>query len=556
MDDSLYKVFLEHMNDLENFRMSYAAMHPTTPLDRDDPDVRRLTEALAYFAARTHVAGFRNIIDFRRRIFQQFFPYLLTPLPAMGIIRPKLTGQFGEPVLLPKNSEIAVSSETKGTALFRTMHDAYILPISLTGLKMRLLPNKGFRVLLSLRAAYPRNDDIGRLYFHINHLNDYLASLRILHALKKHLRRASVVFNEDVTEETRGTVCEVSYGAPLDTEDDHLPHPLQKERSFFHFPQQDLYFAVHLPSPPRNWSRFTICLDLDSGWPRAMMLNEDVFQLFAVPIVNLNRAMAQPVICDGTQERYTIRHGEPEYRFDLHSVLGVYKIEDSGMVPVRAGILSGGSGSYEIEESTDGMGIKRHRINLHFPEAFQEPKTIAMDAFWLQPWFSEALRERLQVATFSRHIVGLDWELLGDIIPHAENTFHEELEGFLHLLTLKNKSALNMDDVVGMLQTLGSVHQGNFKQAYDLLTDIRVEEAPLSKNGLPGMVKLVYHLRFKEFDAGLIPLVETFVAHVERILDTWISEATVEGRMEAPMAEGSTQKRKEVYEKRAMGSRS
>lgn len=540
MDDSLYKVFLEQMHELENFRMSYAAMHQTTPLDREDPDVKRLTEAMAYFAARTHVAGIRNITGFRRRIFQQFFPYLLTPLPAMGIIRPKITGQFGEPVLLPRGSEISVSSETQGTALFRTLHEVHIFPIALADLKMLLLPNKGFRVLLSLRANYARSDDVGRLYFHINHLNDFQASLKILRALREHLRKASVVFDETVTEETRGTPCEVSFGAPPDAEDDHLPHPLQKERFFFHFPQQELFLAVHLPPSPRNWNRFTICLDLDSKWPRSLMLNEDVFQLFAVPVMNLNRAMAQPIICDGTRERYAIRHPEPEYRFELHSVLGVYRIEDSGMMPVRAGILSGGSGSYEIEESTDGSGKKRHWLSLHFPEAFEQPQTIAIDAFWLQPWFSEALRERLRADTFSRNIVGLEWELLGDPVPHAENTFEEELEGFLHLLTLKNKSTLTFDDVINMLQALGSIHQGHFKPPYDLLEAIRVVEAPLSKNGLPGMLKLVYYLDFKEYDAGMLPLIETFVAHVERILDTWISEATVEGRTDKLTGEEGT----------------
>ena len=164
-------------------------------------------------------------------------------------------------------------------------------------------------------------------------------------------------------------------------------------------------------------------------------------------------------------------------------------------------------------------------------------KTIAIDAFWLQPWFSEALRERLRPDTFSRNIVGLEWEILGDPVPHRDNTFEKELEGFLHLLTLKKKSTLTFDDVINMLQALGSIHQGPFKQAYDLLRAIRVEEAPLSKNGLPGMLKLVYYLDFKEYDAGMLPIIETFVAHVERILDTWISEATVEGRIEKSMGE-------------------
>ena len=531
-DDNLYKVFLEHMHELENFRMSYAARHPTIPLEREDPDVRRLTEAMAYFAARTHLAGIRNIIEFRRRIFQQFFSYLLTPLPAMGMMRAKLTGQFSEPVSLPKGSEIAVSSETKGTAIYRTLHDTRILPLSLTEMKMLLLPNKGYRIVLVLDASYARNDDIGILRFHINYLDDFQASLRVLHNLKKHLRRASVVFDENVTEETRGAQCEVSFGPPEDDEDEEWPHPLQKERWFFHFPHRELFLSVNVGSQPRNWSRFALCFDLDAQWPRSLVLNEDVFQLFAVPIVNLNSGMAQPIICDGTRERYPIRHPEPEYNFGLHSVVGVYQIEKGSMVPMRAGILSGGSGSYELEETTDSDGVKRHWLAPHFPETFEEPRTISIDARWLQPWFSEALRERLMAATYNRNIVGLEWQLVGDIVPQAENTFQAEMEGFLHLLTLKNKSAFNVDDLLGMMQTLGSVHQGQFKRAYDLLTDVKVEEAPLNKGGMGGLLKVVYYLHFKDFDQSLLPLVETFVTHVNNILTSWVSEAIVEVRME------------------------
>ena len=47
--DSLYEAFLEEMHELEDFRISHATEHPGVPLDRDDPDVRRLVEALAFF---------------------------------------------------------------------------------------------------------------------------------------------------------------------------------------------------------------------------------------------------------------------------------------------------------------------------------------------------------------------------------------------------------------------------------------------------------------------------------------------------------------------------
>ena len=58
--DELQKAFLEEMHALDNFRMAYAAEHPSTPLDRDDPDVRRLMEAMAFFTARTRIVGLRN----------------------------------------------------------------------------------------------------------------------------------------------------------------------------------------------------------------------------------------------------------------------------------------------------------------------------------------------------------------------------------------------------------------------------------------------------------------------------------------------------------------
>lgn len=140
------------------------------------------------------------------------------------------------------------------------------------------------------------------------------------------------------------------------------------------------------------------------------------------------------------------------------------------------------------------------------------------------------------VATYSRKIVGLEWELTGELVPHGENTFQAEMEGFLHLLTLKNKTVLNVDDLLGMLQTLGSVHQGYFQRAYDLLTDLRVEEAPVNRGGMPGTLKHVYYLRFEDHDPSLTPLVETFVTHVSHILDSWISEASVEVKMEVAEA--------------------
>ena len=530
IDESLYRIFLEEVNALETFRMAYAASHPGVPLDREDPDVKRLIEAMAFFSSRTRLAGSRNIIDTRRRIFQQFFPYLLTPMPSMSILQALPTRRIAETLFFPKGSEITVSPESGGAAIFRTLHDLRILPVSLVDFRMLLLPDKGFRLALRLRASFACNEEIGRFTFFINHLNDHETSQRVIHYLKCHLIRASVIFNEKATETTLGTPCNASFG-PV-TEDDDFSHPLQKERLFFHFPWQELFLHVQVSDQPHTWKDFTVCLDLDSGWPRNLVLTKDVFHIFAVPIINLRQAMGQPITCTGMRESHAVRDADLEYGFKLHSVLGVYEIAKGGMVPIKPGILSGAAPSYEINEVKDGGNRKNYYLNTHFPQAFQDPKTIATDALWMQPWFSETISQRLKVTPFSRSTVGLKWELPINPVPHSENLLQDNMDGFLHFLALSNKATLSRDDLMDILQTMGVMQQAQFKKICELLEDVRIERTLHQSSDLSGFMKHRYILCFQEYDPGLEPLIEVFQRHIENILDAWISSAKIEVRAE------------------------
>ena len=543
IDESLYKTFLEEMNALENFRIAYASLHPGVPLDREDPDVRRLIEAMALFTARTRLAGSRNISATSRRIFQQFFPYLLAPLPSMGILQAQPSRQFVEPAFFPKGSEFLVSPESGGAAIFRTLRDLRILPVALAKFSM-LLPEKGFRIALRFSASFPRSEEIDRLSFCINYLNNFESSQMVLYNLKRHLKRALVLYDEKATETSSGIPCKVSFGMPNDADD--FEHPLQKERAYFHFPWQELFLSIQVPRISKNWTDFTILLDLDSGWPRKLVLNQDVFQLFAVPIANLRQGMAQPILSDGTQERYAIRHPDLDYGFDVHSVRGVYEVTKEGMVFIKPGILSGTAPSYETEEQTDNQGRKHHYLNLHFPKAFEKSRTIATEALWFQPWFTESVAERLTVSPFSRRTVGLKWDLLVNPIPHVENLFQGSIEGFLHFLTLTNRETLSRDDLMDILQVIGVTRQKQFQALCDLLVDLRIEKTPLQDTSVTGRLKHRYILRFQEYDPSREPLMEIFLTQVENILNAWISGATIEVTKETAGGEPDLSRVKEA----------
>jgi type VI secretion system protein ImpG len=521
-NEPLYKEFLAELQALESFRMSYVAETPGAALQPDDPDVRRLVEALAFFGARARQAAVSTVVEQRRRLFRQFLPYLLDPLPAMGILQAQPTGQLTEALDLPRGTEIALRDGGDRVALFRTLRALRLLPLQLGRLSTVVLPDGRLRLLLPAATSHPRNDEIGTLAVHVNYLNDFNGSLRVLQALERRVDRVSVSFDDRVDEHSRGADCRLAFAAPGD--DDDGRHPIERERSYFHFPRAELFFELTLPPPPRNWQRFTIMLDLKPDWPRGLRLTSDVFQLFATPIVNLSRAAAQPILHDGTRERWPLRHPSPAGRFALHSLRGVYRRAGETTVPLLPATVAAGSGSYELSGDA---------LLLHLPEALTAPTTVSADAEWLQPWFSSLIGQRLRAAPYRRTVAGVQWELSGDLVPHREAALGGDVDDFTHILVLAHRRRLAREDLDALLQVMGTVWSGPFAPLRALVADLQVHEAPAAGGARGDGGKLVHELTLVRHEETLAPLIERFARHLERILSAWIADAPVEVRIGA-----------------------
>lgn len=532
-DEKLYRDFLEEMSALENFRMAFASEHPNVMLDREDPDVRRLMETVAFFAARARRAGRSSLDALHRRMVRQFLPYLLAPAPAIGLIQAVPTGKFVEPVTLPRGTEFGIAPSSDRVALFQTLRDLRILPVSLGRVDLLLREQGGYRLLVPVTAAFARNDDIGPLTLHVNYLGDFRASLRVVAALRRHLLKAQVSFEARVDESTDGAPCAVKFGF-ADT-DAAWSHPIERERMHFHCPAAtDLFVTVEVPPPPRNWTQFTLCLDLDPGWPRNLRLTAEMLSLFATPVVNLQHATAQPIVHDGTKEQWPIRHPSPGARFELHSVRGVYRADADGLVPLRPGVLASGFGVYEIDEDPRLPGGRAAMLGLRLPEAFAAPWTIAVDGLWLQPWFSEVSRQKLRIIPYRLTLPGVDWETVGDLVPHRESGGEEGMGTFVQVLGLQHKSLLDQDDLLALLGVLGTVWTGPYGALRDLMAGVAVREVPLAQSGGASGVKLVYTIRFREHEPGLDPLIDNFLLHLERLLEAWVAAAPIEVRLGEP----------------------
>ena len=242
--------------------------------------------------------------------------------------------------------------------------------------------------------------------------------------------------------------------------------------------------------------------------------------------------MAQPIICDGTQERYTIRHSTPELGFSLQNVLGVYEVGLKGMLPFRPGILAGGNGSFEIEQGPrQESPANLYWLVPHFPAAFDTPRTLLVEALWQQPWYDQIIESQYTFRFFNKHNQGVQWDSIGSIMPHAENRQLDNVTQFINLFTLMHITYFNIHQLKELLVALGSITTGIYRNVYNNLLNLRLDEEPLGEK-YAAQNKQIYYLQFKSDITVGIEIIDPFVLHVERVLDLWISDVMVEARWE------------------------
>lgn len=525
---------LAELRALEAHRKVYQDLHPAARINKEDPDVDRIIEALAFFSLRTRQAVNKNLRSLFERLFKNYFDFLLAPLASMGMIQGRATQQRAEPAILPRGSEFVVTAQDGATGVFRTLQEVRILPVRLRRVRQPLIrPHGGYRLILEFQAPSARLLQLGVLRLHVNYLDDYVMSAKILYQIQRHFQNAHIVYDRPVDAETHGERVTVSYGVLRDVADnlDNV-HPIEQIRRFFHFPEQELYLNIAIPQSTKPWTRFAICLDLDSNWSRTPHLNQDVFQLFAVPAVNLRRELAQPILCDGTQDSYPIRHPSPGREFSLQKVKGVFQLTPQGLEALPAGNLPspGSSGdAWEVEESMDERGRLRHDLIVRMPDAFAVPRKLAVDAFWYQPQFSRHAIGALLVKLQNRHLEGVEWNMLGGLRPEQESPLRDDFAGLLQMLALKMKPTLGKQEIISIFSYMGTLREGPYKlfPGKLLRVDFEIQPDPQRRAGM----KHVYSIDVDSDLAEDEPLLVHFLSQTMRMLDAWNQDADVELRL-------------------------
>jgi type VI secretion system protein ImpG len=319
----------------------------------------------------------------------------------------------------------------------------------------------------------------------------------------------------------------IQFGAPQpeDWEYESHEHPLHRARTFFHFPYSELFLTAKGAKPPRNWQSFALCLDLDEAWPTNLRLSPHAFQLHVVPIENIKKDMANPIECDGTQERWPVRHPDTASRFVPHSVLGAYRMTDAGLLPLEPAVLGAKSNTFEsIVEGRDEE--RRAWVVLDLPNAFDAPERVAVEAFWHQPGFADLGPTELRARLTDRYVDGVTWSCESPTVPHAPSALADDREGLLQLLSIKNQRFLGREELVFLLRALGCESEKYFAKLVGSLSSVTVKSKPFARRA--GGFKYVYELSFDDLDGSDLPRLDVFGRRLLSLLTTWSVEEVVE----------------------------
>ena len=166
-NDALFDAFLKQLQELDKFRITHIGRYRDSILDRDDPDIRRLIEAMAMFTARTHLMGERSIRRSHTRLFQQHFSYLLDPTPPMSLVQASVTPRFVDPKDIPVGTSVELTGRHPGknrgpddgdehTLTSKTLTHLTLMPIYLSSVETYRQKDRSYEVLLRFRADFTR----------------------------------------------------------------------------------------------------------------------------------------------------------------------------------------------------------------------------------------------------------------------------------------------------------------------------------------------------------------------------------------------------------------
>jgi type VI secretion system protein ImpG len=515
--DQRYQSYLHQLQSLGEFRKLHRERHPSTAAHDEDPEVNRIIESLAYFNVGTQLAAQNNMRGSLERLLAGYFDFMLWPMPAMARVQLLNAEQLVETPMIPEGAALTITAPDGAIGWFRTLHDLPIIHATLERTEVQVLED-GFRLLVPMRSPYPVRGLPGPLSLQVHYLDRYVASLRLIHNLRRHLKGVSAFYDKRPSDGKQlGAPCEVHFGAVIGSAS-VCTNPLERLRTLLHYPELELSLQVAVPQAERQWTRLFLAFDLDGKWPdsRAAV---DPFVLHSVPVTNLRRAAAATIRHDGLRFDHPILPNERERSFDPAGITGVYELGGSGqgMTPIPPSGLPGIDEGYEIERIETQSGM-RYRIILRLPDAVAKPRNVGVEMDWHQPAFNDSAHGALKVGLADRYIDGLQMRVLGSVRNSTASPLSQLSSVLLELLALRMKRTLRLEELIALLRLLGVNSNSPFNEIMGHIRELTVDTTP-DLGAVSARYR--YKIRFDAIGPADEALAWTLTSRIRELLDAW-----------------------------------
>ncbi len=546
---ALFADFLDELQRLDDFRAEYGQRYRFEGLGRQDQDVQRLIEAMAFYSARTRASAARAMGEYRRRALESLFPYLLSPMPAMALLYPVLGNNMQESRLLPAGAELTVDNADDPRAppgLFRTLRELEVFPLHVVQRSVQVRRKPASELdgvlapgevgwLLSFDIAASPKPEVRKRYYddperplrqltvHLNPGGDALMAVRSFDGLRRACLSCRCRFLSDSTERTVVETRSLPFGLS-GSEASALSNPIQELRRLVHFPLSELCFRLPVGGAPAEWDLLRVELILDDRWPASVSLSDDSFLLGAVPVENSVRATAEPIEIDGTRLRYPILAAQPATGMVVRDVLGVY-LADPNVPGARTALFPNllVEGGYAVDLH-DAEGNAWLEIDGDL-DATSLPRSIHVDALWFQPT-TEAPSARTSHVKPSEHDLGpIVWRLADPAVSSQRSPLASDQSGLERLLDLHGKTQLSAQEVARLLEILGAGSNEVFSRLPRYITGATSQLLPDGRSQWGG--SRTYELELGKVPPVLLAPLRLLLGLLPRALAVWTGESEV-----------------------------
>jgi type VI secretion system protein ImpG len=556
-DSNVFDEFLEELQSLNDFRSEYASRYEFEGLGRDDPDVERLIEAMAFYRARTRSTVEGGIREHQLRALEQLFPYLLSPLPAMGILYAHLASNMTDTRVLPARSEITVTAPEDAApegapCLFRTSRELLVFPLHIVERSVRLSRNYPTGAIVEAAsgtlpvspwtlhvdiAPSPNGRETKRYYddparglrelrLYMDPKGDVLTALRLYDALQRHCRGVLVRVIAEGSERYRTGPVRVRFGTKLDEPEGPSDNPIESTRRAIHFPLAQLYLVVPLLGLPSEWNRLVLEFLLDEGWPPGLQALDSSFVLGGVPIENLVTRTAEPLSVDGTSLRYVVASAEDPTRWKAREIHGVYAT-DPNVPGIRKTLLPRSLLDDGYTAIARGRGLARE-VWLETESVMgvvDAPATLYVEADWYSPELSLPSSRSAVVRADGHDLGPLCWKILEPLRTPRDSPLLADVQLLERLLELQGKPPNSARELKLLFKILGVDDSELFSRipryiervVSTLLPDLQSHQGSLRS----------YDVTLGQVPSVLVPAARLIFSLLPRFLATWTEDADV-----------------------------